>query len=202
MYELLQLKEEAKRSILSVLFVGWLVRDNYVQAVACQDGPNKLTRTTWRALRDAPSCPEMVDGLRDVLTSWDLDSAHFVGHSFGSIVVDWMCKNAKETVKIATFLYPERFFLIKPKACHNLMCQNPETPTQLLLHYFVALRCARALHYANCPRWKFREVRWLCCPARSSLLQHIPFAAIQLAGCSRAQTPSGLFDFRISDMGR
>lgn len=24
--------------------------------------------------------------------------AHFVGHSFGSIVVAWMCRNAKDTV--------------------------------------------------------------------------------------------------------
>jgi len=59
MYELLRIKDEAKRALLSVLFMGWLVRDNYDQVVACQDGPNKLTRTTWSALRELTHWNEM-----------------------------------------------------------------------------------------------------------------------------------------------
>eukprot|EP00913_Durusdinium_trenchii_P006896 g6487.t1 len=70
--------------------------------------------------------------------AWDHTFAHFVGHSFGSIVVAWMCRNAKETVSVATFLDPVCFLLIKPDVCYNFMYREPQTATQLLMHYFVA----------------------------------------------------------------
>lgn len=97
-----------------------------------------LPHISMRINEDVPSSAEMVACLRDMLASWEFDSAHFVGHSFGSIVVAWMCKNSKETVKVATFLDPVCFLLIKPDVCYNFMYRRPETPTQLLMHYFVA----------------------------------------------------------------
>mmetsp|Transcript_333 Transcript_333/g.873 ORF Transcript_333/g.873 Transcript_333/m.873 type:complete len:1169 (+) Transcript_333:36-3542(+) len=59
MYELLHIKDEARRAILSILMVRWLVRDDYSDAVANQDGPHRLTRTTWSAIRDLTGCQEM-----------------------------------------------------------------------------------------------------------------------------------------------
>lgn len=97
-----------------------------------------LPHISMRIKEDVPSSAEMVACLRDMLLSWDHTSAHFVGHSFGSIVVAWMCRNAQETVAVATFLDPVCFLLIKPDVCYNFMCRQPETATQLLMHYFVA----------------------------------------------------------------
>lgn len=97
-----------------------------------------LPHISMRIKEDVPSSPEMVACLRDMLLSWDYTSAHFVGHSFGSIVVAWMCRNAQETVAVATFLDPVCFLLIKPDVCYNFMYRQPETATQLLMHYFVA----------------------------------------------------------------
>lgn len=97
-----------------------------------------LPHISMRIKEDVPSSAEMVACLRDMLLSWDHTSAHFVGHSFGSIVVAWMCRNAPETVAVATFLDPVCFLLIKPDVCYNFMYRQPETATQLLMHYFVA----------------------------------------------------------------
>lgn len=97
-----------------------------------------LPHISMRIKEDVPSSAEMVACLRDMLLSWDHTSAHFVGHSFGSIVVAWMCRNAQETVAVATFLDPVCFLLIKPDVCYNFMYRKPETATQLLMHYFVA----------------------------------------------------------------
>lgn len=97
-----------------------------------------LPHISMRIKEDVPSSAEMVACLRDMLLSWDHTSAHFVGHSFGSIVVAWMCRNAQETVAVATFLDPVCFLLIKPDVCYNFMYRQPETATQLLMHYFVA----------------------------------------------------------------
>lgn len=97
-----------------------------------------LPHISMRIKEDVPSSAEMVACLRDMLLSWDYTSAHFVGHSFGSIVVAWMCRNAQETVAVATFLDPVCFLLIKPDVCYNFMYRQPETATQLLMHYFVA----------------------------------------------------------------
>eukprot|EP00435_Cladocopium_sp_Y103_P027522 s1436_g6.t2 len=97
-----------------------------------------LPHISMRIKEDVPSSAEMVACLRDMLLTWDHTSAHFVGHSFGSIVVAWMCRNAQETVAVATFLDPVCFLLIKPDVCYNFMYRQPETATQLLMHYFVA----------------------------------------------------------------
>lgn len=97
-----------------------------------------LPHISMRIKEDVPSSTEMVACLRDMLLSWDHTFAHFVGHSFGSIAVAWMCRNAKETVSVATFLDPVCFLLIKPDVCYNFMYREPQTATQLLMHYFVA----------------------------------------------------------------
>lgn len=55
-----------------------------------------LPRVRTECREDVPSSTEMVACLRDMLASWEHSSAHFIGHSFGSIVVAWMARNAKE----------------------------------------------------------------------------------------------------------
>ncbi|CAJ1417026.1 unnamed protein product [Effrenium voratum] len=97
-----------------------------------------LPHISMRIKEDVPSSTEMVACLRDMLASWEHTSAHFIGHSFGSIVVAWMARNAKEMVSVATFLDPVCFLLIKPDVCYNFMYRQPQTATQLLMHYFVA----------------------------------------------------------------
>lgn len=97
-----------------------------------------LPHISMRIKEDVPSSAEMTASLSDMLASWGASSAHFVGHSFGTVLVAWMAKRAPELVSAATFIDPVCFLLIKPDVCYNFMYRQPETATQLLLHYFVA----------------------------------------------------------------
>lgn len=97
-----------------------------------------LPHISMRIQEDVPSKGEMVASISDMLASWGNASAHFVGHSFGSIVLAWMIKEAPSLVSFVTFVDPVCFLLIKPDVCYNFMYRAPQTPTQLLTHYFVA----------------------------------------------------------------
>lgn len=97
-----------------------------------------LPHISMRIKEDVPSCTEMVACLSDMLASWGFHSAHFVGHSFGSVLLAWMVKRAPAFVSRATFIDPVCFLLVKPDVCYNFMYREPSTPTQLLTHYFVA----------------------------------------------------------------
>ena len=116
---------------------------------------------------DVPSSAEMVACLRDMLASWGKPVAHFVGHSFGSLLVAWMVLREPSMVSMATFMDPVCFLLIKPDVCFNFMYREPETPTQLLIHYFVS----RELYIAHSLSRNFfwnQNLLWpedLLCPA-------------------------------------
>lgn len=48
-----------------------------------------------------------------MLATWSFTAAHFVGHSFGSIVVAWMVLLQPACVSYATFIDPVCFLLAK-----------------------------------------------------------------------------------------
>mmetsp|Transcript_51586 Transcript_51586/g.111887 ORF Transcript_51586/g.111887 Transcript_51586/m.111887 type:complete len:196 (+) Transcript_51586:2-589(+) len=91
-----------------------------------------------RIHEDVPSSLEMVACLSDMLASWEVPCAHFVGHSFGSLLLAWMARQAKHLVSMLTFIDPVCFLLIKPDVCYNFMYRKPTDPTQLLINYFLA----------------------------------------------------------------
>mmetsp|Transcript_30030 Transcript_30030/g.69170 ORF Transcript_30030/g.69170 Transcript_30030/m.69170 type:complete len:625 (-) Transcript_30030:59-1933(-) len=141
--------------------------------VITKSNPNRsiflvsLPHISMHIKEDCPSSAEMVACLRDMLASWGNSTAHFVGHSFGSLLVAWMVLQEPAMVSMATFIDPVCFLLVKPDVCYNFMYRAPETPTQLLTHYFVA----RELYIAHSLSRNFfwsQNLLWpedLKCPA-------------------------------------
>lgn len=97
-----------------------------------------LPHISMRIKEEVPSNTEMVACLSDMLASWGYSSAHFVGHSFGSLPLAWMARKAPSFVKMMTFIDPVCFLLVKPDVCYNFMYRRPADPTQLLINYFLA----------------------------------------------------------------
>lgn len=58
-YDALGCQEEAKRATLSMLCLGWFVRDNYQHMTINQDRPSRLSKSTWKSIRDLLFCDEM-----------------------------------------------------------------------------------------------------------------------------------------------
>mmetsp|Transcript_21648 Transcript_21648/g.50605 ORF Transcript_21648/g.50605 Transcript_21648/m.50605 type:complete len:645 (-) Transcript_21648:112-2046(-) len=141
--------------------------------VLIKQAPNRsiflvsLPHISMHIHEDCPSSAEMVACLRDMLKSWGQTCGHFIGHSFGSLLVAWMCLQEPGCVSMATFIDPVCFLLVKPDVCFNFMYREPETPTQLLTHYFVA----RELYIAHSLSRNFfwnQNLLWpedLKCPA-------------------------------------
>merc|ERR1740139_1022341 len=117
--------------------------------------PNIAMRISERA----PSRAESVACISDMLDSWSVPAAHFMGHSFGSVVVAWMVKHAPKRVLAATFIDPVCFMLAKPDVAYNFMYRRPDTPVKLLFHYFVctelyiAHSLARNFFWYQCILW-------------------------------------------------
>lgn len=97
-----------------------------------------LPHISMRIKEEVPSSTEMVACLSDMLGSWGFTSAHFVGHSFGSLPLAWMARKAPGFVSMMTFIDPVCFLLVKPDVCYNFMYRRPTDPTQLLINYFLA----------------------------------------------------------------
>jgi len=97
-----------------------------------------LPHISMRIKEEVPSSKEMVACISDMLGSFGYSSAHFVGHSFGSLPMAWMAKIAPKYVSRMTFMDPVCFLLVKPDVCYNFMYRQPADPTQLLINYFLA----------------------------------------------------------------
>eukprot|EP00927_Polykrikos_kofoidii_P036501 TRINITY_DN30823_c0_g1_i1.p1 TRINITY_DN30823_c0_g1~~TRINITY_DN30823_c0_g1_i1.p1 ORF type:complete len:886 (-),score=137.94 TRINITY_DN30823_c0_g1_i1:55-2712(-) len=97
-----------------------------------------LPHISMRIKEEVPSSAELVACLCDMLGTWGFSSAHFVGHSFGSLVLAWMARRAPNFVSMLTFIDPVCFLLCKPDVCFNFMYRKPSEPTQLLINYFLA----------------------------------------------------------------
>lgn len=94
---------------------------------------------------NVPSRAQTIACVSDMLAAWAINKAHFVGHSFGSIVVAWMLLLSASHVSHATFVDPVCFLLVKPDIAFNFMYREPTKVAELLIWYFVA----RELHIAH-----------------------------------------------------
>jgi len=118
-----------------------------------------MPNISMRITDDAPSMAETVACISDMLDSWDVPKAHFLCHSFGSVVVSWMIKRAPHRVLAAAFLDPVSFVLAKPDVAYNFMYRSPDSPTKLLLNYFVSTELyishsiARNFFWMQCILW-------------------------------------------------
>lgn len=97
-----------------------------------------LPHISMRITTQVPSSAELVACLAEMLAIWGHDNAHFVGHSFGSVVLAWVARRAPELMCMATFIDPVCFLLIKPDVCYNFIYRQPRTPLELFIQYFAA----------------------------------------------------------------
>jgi len=90
----------------------------------------------------APSSTEMVLCIQEMLLAWGPEgkprAAHFIGHSFGTIVVGWMIKNSSELVAAATLIAPCPFLLMTNDLCVNFLYHKPTTIREVMFDYYVS----------------------------------------------------------------
>lgn len=104
----------------------------------------------------------LVHDICRMLQAWSVDSAHFIGHSFGSCVLSFVLKSAegRKYVGAATFIDPVTFLLCKPDVAYNFVYREPTTATQLLIKYFlsqelyIAHSLGRHFFWKECVLWE------------------------------------------------
>lgn len=133
-----------------------------------------MPHLAMRLKSDVPSGAEVVTCLTGMLSSWDYRRAHFVGHSFGSVVMAWVVRQAPEIVSSAVFIDPVCFLLAKPDVCYNFVYRPPQKPLELVMSYFAA----RELFIANSLS---RNFFWFDCILWPESLAAIP-SLIVLSG--------------------
>jgi pimeloyl-ACP methyl ester carboxylesterase len=97
-----------------------------------------MPHISMRLKEDVPSSSEMVACLSDMLTCRGHNCGHFIGHSFGTVPLAWMVRRAPDMVKIATFIDPVCFLLVKPDVCYNFIYRRASTPARLVMEFFAA----------------------------------------------------------------
>lgn len=123
-----------------------------------------LATAPWESV---PSPREVVAQIQDMLAANKHASAHFAGHSYGTIVLSWMVKMSPSSVLCTTFMEPAAFLMIKADCLYNALYREPRTCFEMVVRYF----CFRELFTVNlicrCYFWELgncwpEEVR---CPA-------------------------------------
>lgn len=136
-------KGKASRSVPVVfchgLGIGVLPYIQFVQEIGASGLELFLLDLPHISLRQdsaVPSPRETVACVVDMLAAWDHSEAHFIGHSFGSIVVSWMLQNSR-VVTSASLLDPVCFLLAKHDIMTNSLYRDHEDPLQVTLTYLV-----------------------------------------------------------------
>ena len=108
------------------------------------------------------SSQSLVHDICKMLEAWSVESAHFIGHSFGSCVMSFVLKSPQGSkyVGAATFIDPVTFLLCKPDVAYNFVYRKPTTATQLLIKFFIsqelyiAHSLGRHFFWKECVLWE------------------------------------------------
>lgn len=92
-----------------------------------------LAMAPWESV---PSAREVVAQLQDMLTANGHTAAHFMGHSFGAVVIGWMIKKSPTSVVYTTLMEPAQFLMIKSEALSKVLFGEPRSCYQMLIRYF------------------------------------------------------------------
>jgi len=71
-----------------------------------------------------------------MLASWGFQAAHFVGHSFGAVVIGWLMKMSPSSVVCATLMDPAHFLVMKADVLSKVLFGQPNTCYEMLVRYF------------------------------------------------------------------
>jgi len=98
----------------------------------------ELPHISMQIKREVPSAPEVVTNIRDMLAAWDVSRAHFIGHSFGSVVLAWVTRQRPDLISKATFIDPVVFLLCKSDVAYNFIYRVPSNAFEHVMQYFVS----------------------------------------------------------------
>ncbi|ETW02734.1 hypothetical protein H310_05235 [Aphanomyces invadans] len=89
---------------------------------------------------EVPDKDQIVSAISVMLAQQQLSgtSVHWVGHSFGTIVMSWVCQERPDLVHYLTFVDPVVFGMWKHDGIYNLMYKPPSTAIDLFLWYFAS----------------------------------------------------------------
>lgn len=106
-----------------------------------------------------PSAREIVAQLQDMLAVHRFPGAHFVGHSFGTIILGWMMKMSRSSIICSTFMEPCCILALKSDQWSKAMWEPPKTVMYQLLRYFVFRELFTVNLLCRCCFWE-QSVLW------------------------------------------
>ncbi|ORX59806.1 alpha/beta-hydrolase [Hesseltinella vesiculosa] len=98
----------------------------------------ELPFVSMRCCEDVPTMQEMTFAVESMLQDHGYTSATFVGHSLGSAVTSWCCKQIPHMVDGVVLIDPICFMLHYSDVCHNFVYREPETVSQAIVKYFAS----------------------------------------------------------------
>lgn len=101
-----------------------------------------------------PSAREVVAQLQDMLAASGHMAAHFVGHSFGSVVIGWVLKMSPSTVVYTTLMEPALFLTLISDVVTKVLHATPKTCYELFLRYFVFRELFTVNLISRCVFWE------------------------------------------------
>eukprot|EP00658_Telonema_sp_P-2_P066067 TRINITY_DN55180_c0_g1_i2.p1 TRINITY_DN55180_c0_g1~~TRINITY_DN55180_c0_g1_i2.p1 ORF type:complete len:343 (-),score=47.19 TRINITY_DN55180_c0_g1_i2:73-1101(-) len=139
-------------------------------AVHCHDRSMfciELPHISSRINKTVPSAAETVHNISAMLAQHGrIKHAHFIGHSFGSVVLSWAIQLQPTLVARATFIDPVVFLLCKADVLYNFLHKPQDTSVGTCMRYFVgrelftAHSLSRHFIWHQCILW----VEDLVCP--------------------------------------
>ncbi|ETV83255.1 hypothetical protein H257_04026 [Aphanomyces astaci] len=100
---------------------------------------------------NVPSQDDTLGAISHMLAAHGVASAHWMGHSLGSVVCSWVCKDAPQWVSGLTLIDPVVFLLCRRDVAYNFLYREPTTGLQVIMWYFVS----QELHIAHAIRRHF-----------------------------------------------
>jgi pimeloyl-ACP methyl ester carboxylesterase len=97
----------------------------------------ELPHIAMRPIESQASPRELSTCIEDLLHVHNHTSAHFVGHSFGTLVLTWIAKHTPHLASRYTFLDPVCFLLCKHDVAYNFLYKTPTNGAEALMSYFV-----------------------------------------------------------------
>lgn len=91
-----------------------------------------LAMAPWESV---PSAREVVAQLQDMLAANGHTAAHFMGHSFGAVVIGWVMKMSPSSVIFTTLMEPAAFLMMKSECLSKVLYGPPKTCYEMLIRY-------------------------------------------------------------------
>lgn len=110
-----------------------------------------MAQTPWESV---PSAREVVAQVQDMLAAHRFQGAHFVGHSFGAVILSWMMKMSPTSIICATFIDPAAMLSLKSDLLQKALWDPPVTAMYQFLRYFVFRELFTVNLICRCTFWE------------------------------------------------